>query len=34
MFKKINIKNFKCFDDVSLDLTNLNILTGQNSSGK
>lgn len=34
MFKKINIKNFKCFDDISLNLTNLNILTGQNSSGK
>lgn len=34
MFKKVNIKNFKCFDNISLNFTNLTILTGQNSSGK
>lgn len=34
MFEKIDIKNFKCFGETSIKLTTLNILTGQNSSGK
>ncbi|MEA3285654.1 MAG: AAA family ATPase [Synergistota bacterium] len=34
MLEKIKIKNFKCFRDISLPLTYLNVLTGPNSGGK
>lgn len=34
MIKTIDISNFKCFDNVSVDLGNLTLLTGENSSGK
>lgn len=34
MIKKLNIKNIKCFTDLSLELEKLNVLTGLNSAGK
>lgn len=34
MISKIVIDNFKCFDTVQIELKNLNILCGTNSSGK
>ena len=34
MIKRFRIRNFKCFKDETMDFTNLNILTGKNSSGK
>lgn len=34
MLKKLRIRNFKCFNDFSLDLKELTILTGSNSAGK
>lgn len=34
MITKIDIDNFKCFDNIQLELKNLNILCGTNSSGK
>ena len=34
MIKKLNLKNIKCFSDLSLELENLNVLTGINSAGK
>jgi predicted ATPase len=34
MIKNININGFKCFDDETIELRNLTILTGINSSGK
>ena len=34
MLKKIEIKNFKCFEQLSVELTNLNVLAGINSMGK
>ena len=34
MIKKIRIKNFKSLKDVDLSLSNLNVLTGLNGSGK
>lgn len=34
MIKKFRVRNFKCFKDETMDFTNLNILTGKNSSGK
>ena len=34
MIKNIQIKGFKCFDCVDLELNNLTLLAGQNSKGK
>ena len=34
MIKLINIKNFKCFDNLRLPLSELTILAGANASGK
>lgn len=34
MINRIRIENYKCFSDVELQLSDLNILTGENSSGK
>ena len=34
MLKKLRIRNFKCFNDFSLDLKEFTILTGSNSAGK
>ena len=34
MIRDIHIKGFKCFDDETLELRILTILTGTNSSGK
>lgn len=34
MIEKINIRGFKCFDDVTLELNHLTLLTGVNSAGK
>ena len=34
MLKQLKLKGFKCFDDLELELSNLNLLTGVNSSGK
>lgn len=32
--KSINIKNFKCFSDVSFSIKDINILIGENNAGK
>lgn len=34
MINKLTIDNFKCFDKVNIDLKNLNVFCGTNSSGK
>ena len=34
MIKKIELKNFKCFESLELPLGNLNLLSGINSMGK
>ncbi len=34
MLQKLHLKNFKCFDEVEIDFSNLNLLIGTNSSGK
>ena len=34
MLTRIHLTNFKCFDQLDLDLSNLNLLCGKNSSGK
>ena len=34
MIKKIELKNFKCFERLELPLSNLNLLSGINSMGK
>lgn len=34
MIKKIKIKNFKCFEEIELELSNMNLLSGVNSMGK
>lgn len=34
MLKEIQVKGFKCIDNIDLELKNLNLLTGKNSSGK
>lgn len=34
MLKNIYLENFKCFDEIHLELTNLNVLSGINSMGK
>lgn len=34
MIKKIEASNFKCFEHISLELSNLNLLSGINSMGK
>ena len=34
MIKKIDIKGFKSFDSVSLELNNFTLLAGRNSMGK
>ncbi len=34
MYKKIKVKNFKSLKDINLKLSNLNLFTGVNSSGK
>ena len=34
MIKKVTIENFKCFDKIEINLKNLNIFCGTNSSGK
>ena len=34
MFKSISLKNYKCFDNLELEIAPLTILCGTNSSGK
>ena len=34
MLNKLKIKNFKCFSDVTFELSNLNLLAGSNGCGK
>ena len=34
MLKKINLANFKCFEQLDLDCTSLNLLCGLNGMGK
>jgi len=34
MLNKLHIKDFKCFSELNLELSNLNLLVGTNSSGK
>lgn len=34
MIKKLELKNFKCFENIELNFSNLNLLTGINSAGK
>ena len=34
MIKRLAMKNFKCFEDMGLDLKAVNILTGLNGMGK
>lgn len=34
MIKKIHLENFKCFESMDFDLSNINILTGINGMGK
>lgn len=34
MYDEITIRNFKCFEDSTIKLTRLNVLTGENSAGK
>lgn len=34
MLKQLNIKNFKQFEDYTIDLDNFNVLVGKNNSGK
>ena len=34
MINKISIQNFKCFDEFSLPMSNINILSGINGMGK
>lgn len=34
MIKKIKVKNFKCFEEISIDCKELNLLTGVNGMGK
>lgn len=34
MIKKIEVKNFKCFEEMSIDCRELNLFTGVNGMGK
>ena len=34
MIKKIGLLNFKCFEDFSMELKNVNVFTGINGMGK
>lgn len=34
MINRLSINNFKCFDELNLEMTSLNVLTGINSMGK
>ncbi len=34
MLQKLLLKNFKCFDELEIKFSNLNLLVGTNSSGK
>ena len=34
MLKDIYLENFKCFDKIHIELSNLNVLSGINSMGK
>lgn len=34
MLDKLKIKNFKCFSDVTFELSSLNLLAGSNGCGK
>ena len=34
MIQRIEASNFKCFKDISLEMSNLNLLSGINSMGK
>jgi len=34
MLKKLAIENFKCFEELSIELVNLNVFSGVNSTGK
>lgn len=34
MIQRIEAANFKCFKDISLEMSNLNLLSGINSMGK
>jgi len=34
MIKKLTLEYFKCFEKINLELKNINILSGENASGK
>jgi len=34
MINELSIKNFKCFEDLTLEMSNLNVLAGINNMGK
>jgi len=34
MLQRLHLKNFKCFDELEIGFSNLNLLVGTNSSGK
>ena len=34
MINKLKIKNFKCFEELDIELSNLNVFAGINSMGK
>lgn len=34
MIKQIRVKNFKSFDDLTIDLNKINVLVGPNGAGK
>lgn len=34
MLKNVYIQNFKCFSDLNIEMSNLNVLAGLNSTGK
>ncbi len=34
MIKKIELKNFKCYEEISLECRELNLFTGVNGMGK
>lgn len=34
MIRNLKLKNFKCFENLDLDLKNVNIFTGINGMGK
>ena len=34
MIKKLKLNNFKCFQEIDMKFTNVNVLTGLNGMGK